>query len=199
MTGNEIRDARLFLYGLCRSFFDSYPTEEKFNYWLKLADLLKDGIGFPPIDTALFKMNETLKDLTLTQIQNEYYELFENPFSSKRVQLCASYYIDGKLMGKSLVKLKKLLYNLNLGKESSFKESEDHLVFLIDAMMFLIESEKGEEAVSSQAELFHHFLLPCGKGVFKCVSEIQGLKAYSTFTQVLNGALELEGVILPSL
>ncbi len=102
-------------------------------------------------------------------------------------------------MGKSLVKLKKLLYNLNLGKESSFRESEDHLVFLIDTMMFLIEAEKGEEAVSPQAELFHHFLLPCGKGVFKCVSEIQGLKAYSTFSQVLNGALELESVILPSL
>ncbi len=199
MTADEIKNARLFLYGLCRSFFDSYPTEEKLNYWQKLAELLKDGTGFPPIDTALFRLNEELKDLTLTQIQNEYYELFENPFSSTRVQLCASYYIDGKLMGKSLVKLKKLLYNLNLGKESSFRESEDHLVFLIDTMMFLIEAEKGEEAVSSQAELFHHFLLPCGKGVFKCVSEIQGLKAYSTFSQVLNGALELESVILPSL
>ena len=191
--------ARMVLYGLFRSFFDSSPSEEKVEYWKSILGALHEGTGFHELDEAVSAMKALLDERDLVQIQNEFYELFENPFSSNRLQLCASYYIDGKLMGMSLVKLRKLLYNLSLGKVDGFTETEDHLVFLLDAMMHLIEQEEqgDDSARKGQVAILEDYLTPCIEGVGRALSQSGNFPFYETAVRMGRAILELEKNLFP--
>jgi len=193
---NETNSARLLLYAFVRSFFDTPPTPEKHQYWRGLLDALLRGTGFQSLDHAFASLREALSHEDILKVQNEYYELFENPFGTNRLQLLASYYVDGKIMGPSLVKLRQLLYNLYLGKEEGFKETEDHLVFLVDVMMHLI----GQEDVNApvQAEILRHYLLPTFKGMAERLKATDGFGVYKAAVSVALAFLELEGCLFPS-
>ncbi len=196
----EIQTARLVFYAFLRSFLDSPPTDEKFRYWLGLLDAMTSGTGSAPLDEALLTLRNALGNSRPIGCQNEYYELFENPFSPNRVQLCASYYTDGKTMGPSLVNLRQLLYNLNIGKIEGFKEPEDHLVFLIDVMMHLIQRHDRvpEESVKAQQEMLEGYLIPCIKGVSNVLGALENFTVYRALFNVATAFLGLEQSLFPS-
>ncbi len=200
---NAVQDtdsARLVLYAFVRSFFDSQPSREKHEYWLMLLDALGSGTGSRPLDEALLALKTALSNSEVIDVQNEYYELFENPFSPNRVQLFSSWYKDGKIMGPSLVKLRQLLYNLNLGKEDGFRATEDHLVFLIDVMMHLIEESGRQdyENTGVQASILRNYLLPVIRGMEEKIGSLENFTVYKAAISVASAFLGLEECLFPS-
>ncbi len=200
---NAVQDtdsARLVLYAFVRSFFDSQPSKEKHEYWLMLLDALGSGTGSRPLDEALFALKKALSNSEVIDVQNEYYELFENPFSPNRIQPFSSWYKDGKIMGPSLVKLRQLLYKLNLWKEDSFRETEDHLVFLIDVMMHLIEKSGSEtfENTRAQASILRNYLLFVIKGMEGEIASLKNFSVYKAAISVASAFLGLEECLFPS-
>ena len=194
---NEINQARSILYGLIRSFFDSPPDDIKLKGWKDILLQLSGNTGYLDLDLAVENLLKKLKSLDLNQIGAEYYELFENPFSSNRIQLCASFYIDGRLFGQSLVKLRQLLYNLNLGRSKSFAESEDNFVFLLDTMTYLIQKGDEYQDLLAQKELFYSYLYPCSKGIAKKIQELSGFPFYKGVSKFIDGYFLLEEHLFP--
>ncbi len=197
----EIQTARLVLYAFVRSFLDVPPNQEKFDYWIKLLDAMTSETGSASLDKALFPLGNALEQGGLIGCQNEYYELFENPFSANMIQLCASYYIDGKIMGPSLVNLRQLLYNLNIGKVENFKEPEDHLIFLIDVMMHLIQRQDGksmEDLLKGQQKVLEGYLIPVVKGASRVLGTLEGFPIYVAVFDVAKTFLGLEQSLFPS-
>ena len=199
-SGDYVKKARMLLYGLVRSFFDSLPNGEKIRFWQDVSDGLADsGIGFGELDASFSGLSRSLAIMKPTEIEEEFYELFENPFSDHKVQLCASFYIDGHLFGQSLVKLRQLLYKIGLGKVDGYSGSEDSLIFLSDVMLFLIDKE-GESSVfdSYQRELFMEFLSPCERGIARTLKGLSDFPFYRMVGGLLEGHLLLEGSLFPA-
>ena len=196
----ETNSARLILYAFIRSAFDSPPNQEKFDYWLSLLSSLYGGTGLSELDDAIIQLKSALEQNGLISCQNEYYELFENPFSSLAIHLYASYYIDGKIMGPSLVKLRQLLYNLNIGKVKNFNESEDHLVFLIDLMMFLIQrgNQDSNRSLKAQKEIIEDYLRPIIEGANRVIKKYDDFLIYKSFFKIARSFLSLEQCLFPS-
>ncbi len=197
----ETNSARMVLYALIRSFLDGPPNGEKLGYWLLILDALQKGTGSSAFDEAVSRLGSVLKEKELVDIQNEFYELFENPFGNSRLQPFASYYIDGKIMGTSLVKLRQLLYNLNLGKEECFRETEDHLVFLLDLMIHLIQkgSQGQESGTSVQGKIIHDYILPTVKGMQRDLSAHGNFAVYRAVLEAALAFFTLDECLFPSM
>ncbi len=193
----EISQARLTLYGLIKSFFEAPPDINKINAWEEILRQLKENTGFSSLDLSVTDLLASLKKTSLNEIQDEYYELFENPFSSNKVQLCASFYIDGRLLGQSLVKLRQLLYNLNLGRSKNFTETEDSFVFLLDTMMYLIQKGSADKWFFAQKELFNVYLFPCAKGIAGEIGKLSGFPVYKSVSGFVDSYFLLERCLFP--
>ncbi|HTZ00547.1 MAG TPA: molecular chaperone TorD family protein [Rhodocyclaceae bacterium] len=88
------------------------------------------------------------------RLADEYGDLFLAVGAAK-VFPYGSWYLDGSLMGRSLVRLRSDLARLGLARKGEVKEPEDHMAAVLEVMGLLVEGGSG-----AQAEFFDRHLAP---------------------------------------
>ncbi|KAA0258113.1 hypothetical protein FHQ18_06865 [Deferribacter autotrophicus] len=162
---NEIDDTRVFLYDLLKSFFVDEPNEKIYSEWIAIFDKFKrDNLEINDhYEKMLSYFLEVFQNYNLDKLKNEYYELFVNPFNDNLINLNASYYLDGKNFGETLVKLRGFIWDKGLEKDENLKEPEDSIIFMSDVMIYLIknmEDDKVKYGYNIQKDYFETFLEP---------------------------------------
>lgn len=105
-SDKEVFRVRLRFVDLIKSFFQAEPDAENMSRWRgTFAALAKEQVN-PIFDGAVQDICRMLNEKNLIDIQNEYYELFTNPFSKNQINIMASYYLDGRSFGQTLVSLR---------------------------------------------------------------------------------------------
>ncbi len=156
-----ISQVRGFMYELSKSFFLEEPDQEKIERWREIIAPLATEAPNITLAEAARQLSRSLRELEMTAIKNEYYDLFVNPFSRRLINWTASYYVNGRNFGPKLVKIRQLMTEHGLVKEKEFKEPEDSLPVLLDLMTRLTELENElEDNQGAQQQLLHEFLLP---------------------------------------
>ncbi|OAG28175.1 TorD/DmsD family molecular chaperone [Thermodesulfatator autotrophicus] len=193
MTLSEIDRARVFMFDFLKSLFWEEPTPEKRETWLKVLEKIAGQTDFEPLDEALLDLKEFLRETSPKELQDEYYELFVNPAREKPLVLTASYIIDGKAIGPTLAKLRKILNEIGITRTENFKEPEDSLIFLLDLMTTLIENSSTSNIYPKWLEtIFEDFLLPCAEGAYERLTSEEKAYFYQKCAKVLKYYLELE-------
>lgn len=195
ITDKDLFRARLLFVDLIKSFFQSEPDAENFSRWRgTFSSLTKEQIN-PLFDGAVRDLVRLLNEKTLTDIQTEYYELFTNPFGDSQINNMASFYLDGRSFGQTLVSLRGLLVEAGIEREEGVVDSEDSLPMLLDIFACLIDEEKnsGDDSVRVfQAKLLTDYLDPFAKKFSTEVGKTTRADFYKSCCQLLCGYLDLE-------
>lgn len=191
----EVTKVRLRLLDVVKSFFLSEPDAEKMSRWRgTFATLTKEKIN-PVFDKSVEEIVLLLEKISLEELQDEFYHLFVDPFSEQPVSTSASYYLDGRSYGPTLVNIRSFLTQVNLEKNEDVRETEDSLVVMLDIMARLIEEEKNiesERARDLQGQLLAHFLVPLAEKLAEVCMINDSAKFYRACVSFFNGYLELE-------
>ncbi len=184
---SEVTQARAFTYQFLSLFFrpDWEEEEEKFIY--TYASRLPET-GEEALDRSVKHLKEALLRATPTEIKEEFERLFLDPFEGANIPLEASYYLDGKIYGPTLARLRGFLAELGFAKGEGIPEPEDHLALLLAFMGRLVAEEKG---LIFEKELFYNYLRPCVLGVIERL-KIEEAKVYAPLGEFLKAFLRLE-------
>ena len=195
MTERELFRVRLRFFDLLKSFFVQEPDAEKMGRWRGTFTALAREQISPSIDSSIKKCNVLLNSKRLQNLQDEYYRLFVDPFGADKVNLTASYYLDGHNFGRTLVSLRSFLDEARLVKIAGVKESEDALVVMLDTLVSLVEQEKetgSPEARAFQARLLDEYLIPFVQKFRIALEANENADFYYACCQFLSGYLDLE-------
>ncbi len=194
-SDKEVFRVRLRFVDLIKSFFQAEPDAENMSRWRgTFAALAKEQVN-PIFDGAVQDICRMLNEKNLIDIQNEYYELFTNPFSKNQINIMASYYLDGRSFGQTLVSLRGFLVEAGLQRDDGVVDSEDSLPMLLDIFARLIEEEKMNESEAVrqlQARLLTEYLEPFTKEFTAVISKIETADFYKSCCKLLCGYLDLE-------
>lgn len=195
LSEKELIKVRLRFVDLIKSFFQAEPDAENMSRWRgTFSALAKEQVN-PLFDGAVRDICRMLNEKNLIDIQNEHYELFTNPFSKSQVNIMASYYLDGRSFGQTLVSLRGLLAEAKLEREAGVVDSEDSLPMLLDIFATLIEEEKltdSEGVRRYQARLLTDYLEPFSREFTAAVNRIETADFYKSCCKLLCGYLDLE-------
>ncbi len=157
MDVESLNSMRKGVYNLIKSFFWESPKKENIEAWRAfVANLYNDSIN-REFDKTIAFMKEALDNSDVESIRNEYYELFENPFGEGLSNLNASFLLEGKNFGESLVEIRDFLEDLKVVKDTDYKDTEDSILFMIDLMLYLIDSGN---CADIQQNFMKRFLIP---------------------------------------
>jgi len=194
-----IRVRRRFL-DIIKSFYIENPDAERMSRWRGFfAALIKERVN-PIMDTAVKELDRLLTDIKLDGIQDEYYELFTNPFGEHLAKTTLSYYVDGHEFGQTLVHFRSFLREADLVKKDNIDESEDSVVFMLDVLATLIDEEKDDpdNARTRQTELLSEYLDPLTVHFSQAMKRNEKARFYEACTKFLAGYIDLEkGLIAP--
>lgn len=194
ITDRDLFLVRLRFLDLLKSFFQDEPDAERMSRWRGIFSALTRERINQRLDTVILQLGEILNQKNLQEIKDEHYELFTNPYSKDLLPLNASYYLDGKSYGPSLVSYRELLKTGQLIKDSSNTDPEDSVLLMLDTLVTLIEEEKqgSEQARQLQDQLLQQFLIPTAKQLAEAAAENKNANFYKCCTQFLNEYLALE-------
>jgi len=191
----EILRIRLRFVDLIKSFFQTEPDAEKMSRWRGIFCALSKEQVNPVFDAAVRDICRMLGEGTLVEIRNEYYELFTDPFSGNQVNIMASYYLDGRSFGRTLVSLRSFLAEAGLAREEGVVDSEDSLPMLLDILASLIEEEKnsgGGQTRRLQSRLLSDYIEPFAERFTAELEDIEAARFYRSCCRLLCGYLDLE-------
>lgn len=195
LNERELFRVRLRFLDLIKSFFQSEPDAEKMSRWRGTFSALGREQVNPLFDSAVREFGVLLNSWSLQEIQEEYYNLFTDPFSKSQVNIMASYYLDGRSFGQTLVSLRGFLAEAGLQKDAGVVDSEDSLVMLLDTFARLVEEEKVTDSDAPrelQARLLAGYLEPFVEKFTAAVKTNDGADFYKTCCKFLSGYLDLE-------
>ena len=194
ITDRDLFLVRLRFLDLLKSFFQDEPDAERMSRWRGIFSALTRERINQRLDTVILQLGEILNQKNLQEIKDEHYELFTNPYSKDLLPLNASYYLDGKSYGPSLVSYRELLKTGQLIKDSSNTDPEDSVLLMLDTLVTLIEEEKqgSEQARQLQDQLLQQFLIPTAKQLAEAAAENKNANFYKYCTRFLNEYLALE-------
>ena len=197
MSTNSDRDiarVRLRFIDLVKSFFIEEPDAEKLSRWRGIFTALSSEAVNKNLDTAVARIVQILDRGSLQEIQEEYYDLFGNPFSDHSVSLSASFYIDGKSQGHTLVEFRGFLGEAQIEKIPSVTDTEDTLPVMVDCLASLIEMEQRDEARAKQLQnvLIHQYLSPLADHLNRALQQNEKAVFYEACSQFLLGYSELD-------
>ncbi len=190
----ELFRVRLRLLDVSKSFFMEEPDAEKMSRWRGFfTALLKEQIN-PYLDGAIRELCSHFNEKSLEQLKEEYYQLFIDPYDRDRIQLDASYHMDGRSYGMTLAEIRGYLQQHKLEKKSSSTEPEDSLVVILDVLATLIEEEKkgNAETREAQATLMKNYLEPFTNQLIDIFTENPTADFYESCIKFLRGYLDLE-------
>ncbi len=191
----EILQVRLRFIDLIKSFFIDQPDAERMSRWRgTFSALIKEKIS-PEFDRSVKEIHRFLESKKLHEIQDEYYHLFTDPFSEEQINTVASFYIDGRSYGQTLVDLRSFLAEAGFEKKEDVSESEDSLVVMLDVMTRLIEEEKNTDSdlvKDMQAKLLWDFLVPFSIKLTEACQARESAEFYQACCAFYVGYLDLE-------
>ena len=194
LSDRDLTLVRLRFIDLLKSFFQQEPDAEIMSRWRGIfAALVKERIN-PQMDAAVLGLNTMLATQNLQDIQSEYYALFTDPYSKHLLPLNASYYLDGKSFGPSLVNYRELLKTAQLIKNDDITDPEDSLLLMLDALATMIETKKQDDTQPRklQEELVLEFLIPTAGKLATKIKNNPKADFYQYCIGFLCGYLELE-------
>jgi len=156
--------------------------------------LAKEQVS-PRFDSSVKEIARALKDKTLKELQEEYYQLFVNPFDDSMVETTASYYLNGRSYDQALVAIRGLMHEAGVRKNQLVTAPEDSLVVMLDTYLLLVEEEKnggGEKNVQHQGRLLGEFLAPFTEKFTAVLQENKHADFYYLCCRILGGYLDLE-------
>ncbi len=198
MTGQpdfQLIKIRKSLMDLLKSFFYEEPDANRLGLWRGVVYSLSKESVSPEMDAAIKELSECLSERGLKELQEEYYELFVNPFSKHSLKTTLSFYTDGHNFGSTLVAIREFLKNVGIQRREGVNETEDSLPVMLDIYQQLIAAEEkqgGQEAVERQAEFLKKFLVPLGKAVEKGLEANEKAHFYRACCHFLNACLLME-------
>ena len=190
----ELFRVRLRFIDIIKSFFIAEPDAENMSRWRGIFTSL-DGEQINPIfDTAVSECKAILTKKSLKELQEEYYDLFEDPFSENLIPTTASFYIDGRTHAQTLADFRGFLMVAGLEKDDSVIETEDSIVVMLDTLARLIEEEEtgGEYSRVSQTTLISDFLEQLADNIYKRLEADERARFYASCGKFLKGYLDLE-------
>lgn len=198
LTDRELTLVRLRFIDLLKSFFQQEPDAEIMSRWRGIFTALMNERINPELDNTISGLNSILATKKLQDLQSEYYSLFTDPYSKYLVPLTASYYLDGKSFGPSLVSYRELLKNAQLVKHKDITDPEDALVLMLDGLAAMIEAKRQNESQPDalQKELVLDFLIPTANKLSQNIAKNDKADFYKHCVGFLCGYLELEEGII---
>jgi len=191
----DIRKVRLRILDIVKSFFTGQPDAEKLSRWRgTFSALTKERVN-PVFDQSVRDIHSCLEKRTLVELQDEYYDLFTDPFTNKQLSTTASFYLDGRSYGQTLVELRGLLAELGIEKKEDVIETEDSLVVMLDVLASLIDETEAldkEQNQKLQRELLKKYLLPLSENLKRACGENEAANFYKACSDFFCGYLELE-------
>ncbi|MCK4475544.1 MAG: molecular chaperone TorD family protein [Methanophagales archaeon] len=209
----EILEMRRNFYAfLYRMYLEEPPKE--------LADdLVKGKISFPdliPLDEELSEGFRGLKEFMEKDKDKAADELYENLVDEFTllfigphrlpVQPYESWWMDGKLMGESLLKVKRACRKAGIVKSGDYAEPEDHIAFELKFMHYLCEEELSsdneeriEECLNLQKEFLNDHLLRWVPDFCDALYECELSNFYKGIAKLTKGFLLLEDAVIDEL
>ncbi len=190
---------RLRFLDLLKSFFQDEPDAEGMSRWRGIFSALSKERINQGMDAVIGNLAGMLDNKNLQEIQDEHYELFVNPYSNELLPLTASYYLDGKSYGPSLVRYRELLKAGQLVKEGG-TDPEDSVLLMLDTLVALIDEEKqgSEQSRQLQDQLLQQFLIPTADQLAKAATENKKAVFYQFCAAFLKEYLQLEKGLITS-
>jgi TorA maturation chaperone TorD len=195
LNEQELFRVRLRFLDLLKSFFIAEPDAETMSRWRGTFSALTLELVSPRFDNGVKEISRALNDRTLKELQEEYHQLFVNPFDGGRVETTASYYLNGRNYDQALVDIRSLMMEAGIQKAQAVTEPEDSLIVMLDFFASLIEGEKlggREETRQFQRELLDRFLEPFTEKFTIALKENEHADFYYLCCQILGGYLDLE-------
>lgn len=191
----DLLRVRLRFLDLSKSFFLGEPDAEKISRWRGTFSALVQEQVSPGFDRVVKELSDALSVKSLKELQDEYYNLFVDPFDGAPVNTNASFYFDGRSFGQSLVEIRGLLNDAGLQKDESVTDPEDSLVVMLDSFASLVEEEKingGETVKQLQGRLLTEFLDPFSEKFCQALEVNQNADFFRLCGRFLNEYLDLE-------
>jgi len=195
LNERDLLRVRLRFLDLSKSFFLGEPDAEKISRWRGTFSALVQEQVSPGFDRVVKELSDALSVKSLKELQDEYYNLFVDPFDGAPVNTNASFYFDGRSFGQSLVEIRGLLNDAGLQKDESVTDPEDSLVVMLDSFVSLVEEEKingGETVKQLQGRLLTEFLDPFSKNFCQALEGNQNADFFRLCGRFLNEYLDLE-------
>ena len=196
ISENELTRVRLRFIDLIKSFFDSSPDSERLSRWRGTFSALTKEKITPEIDQQIKTLNTLLTDKKLEDLIDEYYTLFIDPFSKNLLNLTASYHIDGRSHGDSLITLRQFLHDTEISLTPIVKQPEDSLVVMFDILATLIEQHEEKDTENRQKELLLSYLIPALDLISQQAEMNPAAVFYETCLSFCNAYLNLEKSLL---
>lgn len=192
-SNQEIYRIRLRLIDLIKSFFLEKPDAELISRWRGTFSALSKEQISPLLDKSVRDLSRQLGDMSLEEIQDEYYALFVDPFGEDSINLIASHYFDGRNYGETLILVRDIFNQTGITKKDKIADPEDSLLVLFDLLSTLIEMEKdGEDTAESQHKLIQNFLAPFVSKLQPVFDQNQTAEFYRDALSFILGYLDLE-------
>ncbi|MFT5727269.1 MAG: TorA maturation chaperone TorD [Desulforhopalus sp.] len=200
MNDNDLVRIRLRFIDLAKSFFVEEPDAEKMSRWRGTFSALTKEQVSPRFDSAVLEMSRALNVKNLKDLQDEYYQLFTDPFEGSQIESNASYYFNGRSYGEALVEIRELMKEAEIVKVDDVSDPEDSLVVMLDTFASLVEEEKIESTPKIkelQARLLEEFLEPFVEKFTAQLKDNKHCDFYYLCCRVLGGYLDLEKSLVP--
>lgn len=201
MNDNDLVRIRLRFIDLAKSFFVEEPDAEKMSRWRGTFSALTKEQVSPRFDSAVQEISSALNVKNLKDLQDEYYQLFTDPFEGSQIESNASYYFNGRSYGEALVEIRELMKEAEIVKVDDVSDPEDSLVVMLDTFASLIEEEKTESTPKIkelQARLLEEFLEPFVEKFTAQLKDNKHCDFYYLCCRVLGGYLDLEKSLVVS-
>ncbi len=197
LSDRELARTRTRFFDLLKSFFLAEPDAVSLSRWRGILSAMAGTMISPRLDQAVADLNRLLATRKLREIRDEYYDLFVDPYSEYRVPTTASWYLDGRNFGPSLVRFRAFLMETAIIRKETVEESDDAIAVLLDTMITLIE-EEGDTAAGREAQehLLASFLGPACSRFAEALHHSPRADFYGACADFLAGYLELEAGLL---
>lgn len=199
MTEKELSRVRLRFIDIIKSFFVEEPDAEKMSRWRGIfTSLASENINLH-FDASVKECVAHLNNKNLSDLQDEYYKLFVDPFSERHVAITASFYKDGRHHGETLAQFRGLLVEAGVAKEDAVVETEDSIAVMLDILSRFIEQEaEGAQCARGyQTQLITEYLEPLVEEIYQALEADERAEFYASCGKFLKGYLDLErGLIM---
>jgi TorA maturation chaperone TorD len=192
---------RMYLEPPPREFVDDLMNERFY-----LSDLISDeelSEGFKLLREFVGKYKDKSIDELHKDLVGEYTRLFIGPHRLP-VQPYESWWVDGKLMSESLLKVKQVYRKAGIAKAKEYAEPEDHIAFELRFMHYLCEEELSAdteeriaECLNMQKEYLKDHLLIWVPDFCDALTEIADF--YKGIARLTKGFILLEEAVIEEL
>ncbi len=205
--GELLKVRKGFYAFLYRMYLEEPPrelAEDLVNKKFPVPDLESLNEDMAEGFKMLKKFMKTSKDVDEVheKLTDEYTRLFLGP-GRLPVPPYESMYMDGTMMGKSLLEVKKVYRKAGVGKSGDYAEPEDHIAFELKFMHWLCEEginagddERVKESIALQKDFMNEHLMRWAPKFCDDLYESKQADFYKGIAKVTKGFLLLDSELI---